>query len=57
LDAYTYFHLPIVAGIIVCAVADELMLVHHAADAGFAAIHKPGREGDPSHHLLSDAAG
>jgi low temperature requirement protein LtrA len=26
--AYTYMHLPIVAGIIVCAVADELVLAH-----------------------------
>ncbi|HWM81222.1 MAG TPA: low temperature requirement protein A [Pseudolabrys sp.] len=26
--AYTYLHLPIVAGIIVCAVADELVLAH-----------------------------
>ena len=32
-NAYTYLHLPIVAGIIVCAVADELVLMHpdHAA--------------------------
>jgi low temperature requirement protein LtrA len=26
--AYTYFHMPLVAGIIVCAVADELVLKH-----------------------------
>lgn len=38
--AYTYLHLPIVAGIIVCAVADELLLAHpdHATNAGLAAI-------------------
>ncbi|MGH8027433.1 MAG: low temperature requirement protein A, partial [Pseudoxanthomonas sp.] len=34
--AYTYLHLPIVAGIIVCAVADEIVLVHpdHAETMG-----------------------
>ncbi|MGO1069425.1 low temperature requirement protein A [Lysobacter sp. CA199] len=38
--AYTYLHLLIVGGIIVCAVADELVLVHpdHAEPAGVAAI-------------------
>lgn len=38
--AYTYLHLPIVAGIIVGAVGDELVLAHpaHAAPAGIAAI-------------------
>lgn len=38
--AYTYLHAPIVAGIIVCAVADELVLAHpaHANPAGIAAI-------------------
>lgn len=38
--AYTYLHLPIVAGIIVCAVADELVLMHpdHATDADIAVI-------------------
>lgn len=38
--AYTYLHLPIVAGIIVCAVADELVLAHpdHATNAGIAAL-------------------
>lgn len=38
--AYTYMHAPIVAGIIVCAVADELVLAHpgHASHAGVAAI-------------------
>ena len=36
--AYTYLHLPIVAGIIVGAVSDELVLAHpdHATDAGIA---------------------
>jgi low temperature requirement protein LtrA len=35
---YTYLHLPIVAGIILCAVADELVLAHpdHASNAGIA---------------------
>ncbi|MCL1633107.1 low temperature requirement protein A [Luteimonas sp. SX5] len=39
-SAYTYLHLPIVAGIVVCAVADEIVLVHpgHAEDAGIATI-------------------
>jgi low temperature requirement protein LtrA len=47
--AYTYLHLPIVAGIIVCAVADELVLAHpdHASDAGLAAII-----GGPALYLL-----
>ena len=38
--AYTYLHIPIVAGIILCAVADELVLVHpdHASTAGIVAI-------------------
>ncbi|HWK73421.1 MAG TPA: low temperature requirement protein A [Povalibacter sp.] len=38
--AYTYLHLLIVAGIIVCAVADELVLVHpgHAERAGVVTI-------------------
>ncbi len=38
--AYTYLHLLIVAGIIVCAVADELVLVHpgHASNAGIVVI-------------------
>ncbi len=38
--AYTYLHLPIVAGVIVCAVADELVLAHpgHATDAGIASM-------------------
>ena len=38
--AYTYLHLPIVAGIIVSAVADELVLAHpdHASDAGIVAM-------------------
>ncbi len=39
-SAYTYLHLPIVGGIVVCAVADEIVLVHpgHAEDAGIAVI-------------------
>lgn len=39
-NAYTYLHLPVVAGIIVGAVGDELVLAHpaHATDAGIAAI-------------------
>lgn len=38
--AYTYLHIPIVAGIVLCAVADELVLVHpaHASAAGRVAI-------------------
>ena len=38
--AYTYLHLPIVAGIIVCAVADEMVLVHpdHAGTAAVVAM-------------------
>jgi low temperature requirement protein LtrA len=39
--AYTYLHLPIVAGIIVAAVGDELVLAHptgHGSPAGTAAI-------------------
>ena len=32
--AYTYFHMPIVAGIIVAAVADELVLAHPAGPSG-----------------------
>lgn len=39
-NAYTYLHILIVAGVIVCAVADELVLMHpdHATDAGIATI-------------------
>ncbi|MET0754617.1 MAG: low temperature requirement protein A [Pseudoxanthomonas sp.] len=38
--AYTYLHLLIIAGIIVCAVADEIVLVHpgHAESMGIAVI-------------------
>jgi low temperature requirement protein LtrA len=32
--AYTYLHLPIVAGIVVCAVGDEMLLAHPAGHAG-----------------------
>ena len=51
-SAYTYFHLPIVAGIIVCAVADELVLVHpdHAGSAGIAMIL-----GGPALYLIGTA--
>ncbi len=50
--AYTYAHLLIVAGIIVCAVADELVLVHpeHASPAGIAAIL-----GGPALYLAGNA--
>ncbi|MGH6611579.1 MAG: low temperature requirement protein A [Burkholderiaceae bacterium] len=50
--AYTYLHLPIVAGIIVSAVADELVLMHpdHAETAGIAAI-----VGAPALYLLGNA--
>jgi low temperature requirement protein LtrA len=39
-SAYTYVHIVIVAGIIVCAVADELVLVHpgHGSDAALMTI-------------------
>ena len=51
-SAYTYLHLPIVAGIIVCAVADELVLTHpeHASDAGLGAIL-----GGPALYLIGNA--
>jgi low temperature requirement protein LtrA len=29
-NVYTYFHIPIVAGIVVCAVADEITIAHPA---------------------------
>jgi len=50
--AYTYLHVLIVAGIIVSAVADELVLVHpgHADNAGTAAIL-----GGPALYLLGNA--
>jgi low temperature requirement protein LtrA len=50
---YTYLHLPIVAGIIVSAVADELLLAHpdHATDAGIAAMI-----GGPALYLLGVGA-
>ncbi len=50
--AYTYLHLLIVAGIIVCAVADELSLAHpeHASNAGIVAIL-----GGPALYLLGNA--
>ena len=36
--AYTYLHLPIVAGIILSAVADELVLQHPAGHSGVRAV-------------------
>ncbi len=36
--AYTYLHMPIVAGIIVTAVADELVLKHPAGHSGMATV-------------------
>jgi low temperature requirement protein LtrA len=46
---YTYLHLPIVAGIILCAVADELVLAHpdHATNAGLVVML-----GGPALYLL-----
>lgn len=37
-SAYTYLHMPIVAGVIVCAVADELVLAHPEGHADAKAI-------------------
>lgn len=50
--AYTYMHLPIVAGIIVSAVADEMVLAHpgHADGPAIAAII-----GGPALYLLGNA--
>lgn len=50
--AYTYLHIPIIAGIVLCAVADELVLAHpaHATTAGVAAIL-----GGPFVYLLGNA--
>lgn len=50
--AYTYIHLLIIAGVIVCAVADELMLAHpdHATTAGIVAML-----GGPALYLLGNA--
>lgn len=52
-NAYTYLHLLIVAGIVVCAVADELVLVHpdHADTAAILAIL-----GGPALYLVGTAA-
>jgi low temperature requirement protein LtrA len=49
--AYTYVHVLIIAGIIVCAVADEIVLVHpgHADGAAIAAIL-----GGPALYLLGN---
>lgn len=51
--AYNYLHMPIVAGIIVCAVADELVLAHpvHAGNAAIAVIL-----GGPALYLLGTMA-
>ena len=51
-SAYTYVHIVIVAGIIVCAVADEIVLMHpgHASDAALIAIL-----GGPACYLLGAA--
>ena len=50
--AYTYLQIPIIAGIILCAVADELVLVHpdHADTIGIAIIL-----GGPFLYLLGNA--
>ncbi len=37
-DAYSYLHLPIVAGIIMVAVGDELLIVHPAVALGSAGV-------------------
>lgn len=51
-SAYTYLHLLIVGGIVVCAVADEIVLMHpgHAEDAGIAVIL-----GGPALYILGNA--
>jgi low temperature requirement protein LtrA len=36
--AYTYIHLPIIAGIIICAVSDDIVLAHPLGDLDAAAI-------------------
>lgn len=50
--AYTYLHIVVVAGIIVCAVADELVLVHpgHVSNASIAVI-----VGGPMTYVLGNA--
>jgi low temperature requirement protein LtrA len=50
--AYTYIHVLIVGGVIVCAVADEIVLAHpgHASDAGTAAVL-----GGPAMYLIANA--
>ncbi len=35
-SVYTYFHIPIVAGIVVCAVADEITITHPGGHVGLA---------------------
>jgi low temperature requirement protein LtrA len=49
-DAYTYLHIPIVAGIVLCAVGDELVIAHPGQDASlFAAF---AIAGGPTVYLL-----
>jgi low temperature requirement protein LtrA len=49
-DAYTYLHIPIVAGIVLCAVGDELVIAHPGDDASlFAAF---AIAGGPAVYLL-----
>ena len=38
ISAYTYFHLPMVAGIIVSAVGDELTIAHPTGETGLATM-------------------
>ena len=42
-DAYTYLHLPIVAGILLTAVGDELVIAHPGDELGTAGALAPGR--------------
>ena len=51
-SAYTYVHIVIVAGIVVCAVADEVVLMHpdHGSDAAYLTIL-----GGPACYLLGAA--
>jgi len=67
---YTYFHVPIVAGIVVCAVADELVIAHSGGHiepaAAFALIGGPAlyllgnvlfKRASASHYPLSHLVG
>jgi low temperature requirement protein LtrA len=51
-DAYSYLHLPIVAGIIMVAVADELLIAHPARALGAAGIVMT--VGGPALYLLGE---